>query len=157
MIKLTDILNESYNPNVYQIECRVVMGAGNRPIQDIISDIRAIPGVTVVDTINSDYNTDEGRHVTDLSIKVDPSPFNPFDRNSYIKILNDIKKLPDVRGAKYISAPIVTENKNNKKLLKEDINNVRNILKKGNQINKAFSKHLDKYINQYNKTGNVKL
>jgi len=111
MIKLTDILNESYNPNVYQIECRVVMGAGNRPIQDIISDIRAIPGVTVVDTIESDYNTDEGRHVTDLSIKIDPSPFNPFDRNSYIKILNDIKKLPDVRGAKYISSPIVTENK----------------------------------------------
>ena len=110
MIKLTDILNESYNPNVYQIECRVVMGAGNRPIQDIISDIRAIPGVTVVDTIESDYNTDEGRHVTDLSIKVDPSPFNPFDRSSYIKILNDIKKLPDVRGAKYISSPIVTEN-----------------------------------------------
>jgi len=118
MIKLTDILNESYNPNVYQIECRVVMGAGNRPIQDIISDIRAIPGVTVVDTIESDYNTDEGRHVTDLSIKVDPSPFNPFDRNSYIKILNDIKKLPDVRGAKYISAPIVIENKL-QKLIKE--------------------------------------
>jgi len=111
MIKLIDILNESYNPNVYQIECRVVMGAGNRPIQDIISDIRAIPGVTVVDTIESDYNTEEGRHVTDLSIKIDPSPFNPFDRNSYIKILNDIKKLPDVRGAKYISSPIVTENK----------------------------------------------
>jgi len=94
------------------------MGAGNRPIQDIISDIRAIPGVTVVDTIESDYNTDEGRHVTDLSIKVDPSPFNPFDRNSYIKILNDIKKLPDVRGAKYISAPIVIENKL-QKLIKE--------------------------------------
>jgi len=110
MIKLTDILNESYNPNVYQIECRVVMGAGNRPIQDIISDIRAIPGVTVVDTIDSDYNTEEGRHVTDLSIKVDPSPFNPFDRSSYIKILNDIKKLPDVRGAKFISSPVVTEN-----------------------------------------------
>jgi hypothetical protein len=90
MIKLTDILNESYNPNVYQIECRVVMGAGNRPIQDIISDIRAIPGVTVVDTIESDYNTEEGRHVTDLSIKVDPSPFNPFDRSSYIKILNNL-------------------------------------------------------------------
>lgn len=123
MIKLTDILNESYNPNVYQIECRVVMGAGNRPIQDIISDIRAIPGVTVVDTIESDYNTEEGRHVTDLSIKIDPSPFNPFDRSSYIKILNDIKKLPDVRGAKYISAPVVAENKLQrliKEVLQED-------------------------------------
>jgi hypothetical protein len=99
------------------------MGAGNRPIQDIISDIRAIPGVTVVDTIESDYNTDEGRHVTDLSIKIDPSPFNPFDRSSYIKVLNDIKKLPDVRGAKYISAPVVAENKLQrliKEVLQED-------------------------------------
>lgn len=32
-----------------------------------------------------------------------------------------------------------------------------NILEKGHKINKAFSKHLDKYINQYKQTGNVQL
>lgn len=153
MIKLLDLLNESYNPNIYQVECSVAITAGNRPIPEVLSDIRAISGITVVDTIDSDYRTEEGRHLVKLSIKIDPSPFNPFDSKSYDKILSDIKKIPDVRGAKFTSNPIVAENK----LIKEEIDNVKNVLKKGNQINKSFSKHLDKYINQYNKTGNVRL
>jgi len=41
--------------------------------------------------------------------------------------------------------------------LDEQKNNLKQILKKGNEINKAFSQHLDKYITQYNETGNVKL
>lgn len=158
MIKLVNILKDSYNPNIYQVNCNVAITAGNRPIADVISDIRAIPGVTIVDTIVSDYNTEQGRHFVKLSLKIDPSPFNPFNSKSYDKILDDIKKLPDIRGAKFVSNPIVVnENKNNKKLIKEEIDNVKNVLRKGNQINKSFSKHLDKYINQYNKTGNVKL
>lgn len=120
MIKLLDLLNESYNPNIYQVECSVAITAGNRPIPEVLSDIRAISGITVVDTIDSDYRTEEGRHLVKLSIKIDPSPFNPFDSKSYDKILSDIKKIPDVRGAKFISNPIVAENKNNKKLLKKE-------------------------------------
>jgi len=42
-------------------------------------------------------------------------------------------------------------------MLEEQKNNLKQVLEKGNKINKAFSQHLDKYINQYNKTGNVKL
>jgi hypothetical protein len=118
MIKLLDILNESYNPNIYQVNCKVVIGAGNRPITDIISDIRAIPGVTIVDTIESDYKTTEGRHVIELSLKIDPSPFNPFNSASYDEILSNIKKLPDVRGAQFTTNPIVTEHKL-QKLIKE--------------------------------------
>lgn len=118
MIKLLDILNESYNPNIYQVECTVAITAGNRPIPEVLSDIRAVPGVTVVDTIDSDYNTEEGRHLIKLSIKIDPSPFNPFDSSSYDKILSDIKKLPDIRGAKFTSNPIITEGKLHK-LIKE--------------------------------------
>jgi flagellar motor switch protein FliM len=41
--------------------------------------------------------------------------------------------------------------------LNEQKNNLKQILEKGNKINKAFSQHLDKYITQYNETGNVKL
>ena len=118
MIKLLDILNESYNPNIYQVNCKVVIGAGNRPITDIISDIRAIPGVTIVDTIESDYKTTEGRHVIELSLKIDPSPFNPFNSASYDEILSNIKKLPDIRGAQFTTNPIVTEHKL-QKLIKE--------------------------------------
>jgi hypothetical protein len=118
MIKLLDILNESYNPNIYQVNCKVVIGAGNRPITEIISDIRAIPGVTIVDTIESDYKTTEGRHVIELSLKIDPSPFNPFNSASYDEILSNIKKLPDIRGAQFTTNPIVTEHKL-QKLIKE--------------------------------------
>ena len=42
-------------------------------------------------------------------------------------------------------------------ILDEQKNNLKQVLEKGNKVNKAFSQHLDKYINQYNKTGNVKL
>jgi len=118
MIKLLDILNESYNPNIYQVNCKVVIGAGVRPITEIISDIRAIPGVTIVDTIESDYKTTEGRHVIELSLKIDPSPFNPFNSASYDEILSNIKKLPDIRGAQFTTNPIVTEHKL-QKLIKE--------------------------------------
>jgi hypothetical protein len=118
MIKLLDILNESYNPNIYQVNCKVVIEAGNRPITEIISDIRAIPGVTIVDTIESDYKTTEGRHVIELSLKIDPSPFNPFNSASYDEILSNIKKLPDIRGAQFTTNPIVTEHKL-QKLIKE--------------------------------------
>jgi hypothetical protein len=45
--------------------------------------------------------------------------------------------------------------------LTEDEKNKRidfiNTLEKGHKINKAFSNHLDKYINQYKQTGNVRL
>lgn len=144
MIKLIDILNESYNPNVYQINCRVAMGAGNRPINDIISDIRAIPGVTIVDTIESDYKTTEGRHAVELSLKIDPSPFNPFDSTSYAKILNDIKRLPDVRGAKYTSSPVLAERLVKEELILEEKN------KKASKINQNLSNLIEKMKKDFN-------
>ena len=42
-------------------------------------------------------------------------------------------------------------------MLEEQKNNLKQTLEKGNKINKAFSQHLDKYITQYNETGNVRL
>ena len=52
---------------------------------------------------------------------------------------------------------IIKEEIDKQKLLEEKKSNFRQIIKKGNEVNKAFSKHLDKYITQYNETGNVKL
>ena len=43
------------------------------------------------------------------------------------------------------------------KINKDKVQNMKNFLEKGNKINSAFEKHLDKYIDQYNKTGNVQL
>mgnify|MGYP003704960379 CR=1 FL=1 len=55
---------------------------------------------------------------------------------------------------------LINEIKNNSSLSeneKEQRLNFISILEKGNKINKAFSKHLDKYISQYKQTGNVQL
>ena len=105
MIKFIDIIRESTNPNIYLIYCRIVVNADARPMQEILSDIRAIPGVTIVDIVNADEETHGIRHVVDISIKVDPSPFNPFGSKSYSEILSNIKKIPSIYTAKFTSTP----------------------------------------------------
>jgi len=105
MIKFIDIIRESTNPNIYLIYCRVVVNADARPMQEILSDVRAIPGVTIVDIVNADAKTHGIRHVVDLSLKIDPSPFEPFSGESYAKILSGIKKIPSVYTAKFTSTP----------------------------------------------------
>jgi hypothetical protein len=107
MIKFIDILKESNNPNIYLIYCRIVVNSDARPMKEILSDIRAIPGVTIVDITSADDKTHSIRHVVDISLKIDPSPFEPFSKESYVEILNDIKKIPSIYTAKYTSAPTV--------------------------------------------------
>jgi hypothetical protein len=106
MIKFIDIIRESTNPNIYLIYCRMVVNADARPMGDILSDVRAIPGVTIVDIVKADSKTHGVRHVADISLKIDPSPFNPFGSKSYEEILNGIKKIPSVYTAKYTSTPV---------------------------------------------------
>jgi hypothetical protein len=105
MIKFIDIIRESTNPNIYLIYCKIVVNADARPMQEILSDIRAIPGVTIVDIVDADDETHGIRHVVNISIKIDPSPFEPFDSKSYSKILNGIKKIPSIYTAKFTSTP----------------------------------------------------
>ena len=105
MIKFLDIIRESINPNIYLIYCRIVVNTDARPMQEILSDVRAIPGVTIVDIINADDETHGIRHVVDLSLKIDPSPFEPYDSSSYSKILADVKKIPSIYTAKFTSTP----------------------------------------------------
>jgi hypothetical protein len=107
VIKLLDILKESNNPNIYLIYVRMVVNSEERPMAEILSDIRAIPGVTIVDIVDADDKTHDIRHVVDISLKIDPAPFNPFDSKSYSIILNDLKKIPAIYTAKYTSTPVV--------------------------------------------------
>jgi hypothetical protein len=57
----------------------------------------------------------------------------------YIKLINEVKNSS------------LSENEKEQKI------KFINMLEKGEKINKSFSQHLDKYINQYKKTGNVGL
>jgi hypothetical protein len=62
-----------------------------------------------------------------------------MENNKYIKLINEVKNSS------------LSENEKEQKI------KFINILEKGDKINKVFSQHLDKYINQYKKTGNVGL
>ena len=92
-IPTNGLFHESYNPNIYEVECIIALEAGKRSITSIISDIRAITGVTTIDITYADENTEKGRHLIKTRIKIDPSPFTPFDQSSYDQTLSDIKKL----------------------------------------------------------------
>lgn len=107
MISLKKIL-ESTNPNVYKVQGKLAVNTEERSLTEVLSDIRAIPGITVVTTRNIEKGeeTVSKRHVVTLSIKIDPAPFKPFSKYSFKDILVQIKKVPAVLTAKFISNPI---------------------------------------------------
>jgi hypothetical protein len=106
MISLKNIL-ESMNPNVYKVQGKLVVNTEERSLTDILSDIRAIPGITIVTTRNIEDDPDPKtkRHVVTLSLKIDPAPFKPFSKDSFKKILLQIKHVPSVLTAKFTSNP----------------------------------------------------
>jgi hypothetical protein len=105
MIKLSDILNESLNPNIYQIQAKLVVNTKDRPMSDVLSDIRAIQGVTIVGVEAQDTKITSVRHVVTLNIKIDPSPFKPFSKETFKQILMGIKQIPAVLAAQFTSNP----------------------------------------------------
>lgn len=106
MIKLSNIFKESLNPNVYQIQAKLVVNTEERPMSDVLSDIRAIQGITIVDVTSKGGKTVSPRHVVDLSLKIDPAPFSPFNKDEFKNILLSIKKIPAVLTAKFTSQPL---------------------------------------------------
>jgi hypothetical protein len=113
MIKLLDLFKESTNPSVYKVTGKLIINTEERSLTDILSDLRAIAGVTIVQTRNIEDETDpkSKRHRVTLSIKMDPAPFKPFNRSSFKYILNQIKKVPSVLDAKFESEPVLVVDK----------------------------------------------
>lgn len=107
MIKLSNILKESLNPNIYSIEAKLIVNTKERSMSDILSDIRAVQGVTIVDVEAKDDKTTDVRHVTIIRIKVDPSPFKPFNEEVFRQILMNIKRIPAVLTVQFISTPSI--------------------------------------------------
>jgi len=107
MIKLTNILNDSFNPNVYQVEAKLIVNTEERSMSDVLSDIRAIKGVTIVDIEAQDDKTTSPRHVVTIKVKIDPAPFKPFTKESFKQILLGVKQTPAVLTAQFTSSPII--------------------------------------------------
>jgi len=98
--ELKKALQEDYQDK-YKLRGRLVTNIKNRPQKEILSDIRAIAGVTVVSTTElEDYNEQSFDHFTViLNLKIDGYPFiktGGFSREKITRITDAIKKVPDV-------------------------------------------------------------
>ena len=103
--ELKNILSEEYQDK-FKVEGRLVTNIKERPQKEILSDIRAIAGVTIVSTTEiQDYSEQSfGQFVTILNLKVDGYPYiktGGFNRETIIKIADDIRKVPNVASFKY--------------------------------------------------------
>tara|TARA_R110000787_G_scaffold222427_1_gene331035 strand:+ start:353 stop:724 length:372 start_codon:yes stop_codon:yes gene_type:complete len=103
--ELKNILSEEYQDK-FKVEGRLVTNIKERPQKEILSDIRAIAGVTIVSTTEiQDYSEQSfGQFATILNLKVDGYPYiktGGFNRETIIKIADDIRKVPNVASFKY--------------------------------------------------------
>jgi len=103
--EIKSILSEEYQDK-FKIEGRLVTNIKERPQKEILSDIRAIAGVTIVSTTEiQDYSEQSfGQFATILNLKVDGYPYiktGGFNRETIVKIADDIRKVPNVASFKY--------------------------------------------------------
>jgi len=103
--EIKSILSEVYQDK-FKIEGRLVTNIKERPQKEILSDIRAIAGVTIVSTTEiRDYSEQSfGQFATILNLKVDGYPYiktGGFSRETIVKIADDIRKVPNVASFKY--------------------------------------------------------
>jgi hypothetical protein len=103
--ELKQALTEKYQDQ-YKMKGRLITNIKNRPQKEILSDIRAIAGITVVSTTEledySEQNFDQ--FTTILNLKIDGYPFiktGGFSREKITDIANMIRKVPDVVSFNY--------------------------------------------------------
>jgi len=92
-------ISESKNPHLYQIKGILTTNTEARTQGDILSDMRAIPGVTIVtpkDYQGGDTPIDNRRYTVELSVKIDPHPFKTFGKEQVKSIISQIKKVDGV-------------------------------------------------------------
>jgi len=92
-------MKETLSPKIYQIEGRLVADTTQRSLTDILSDIRAIVGITVVRVTNNRQPSAEKlkKYVVDISIKIDPAPFENFSTETIKSIEDKVKAVPAIR------------------------------------------------------------
>lgn len=103
--ELKKALKEEYQDK-FKMRGRLVTNIKSRPQKEILSDIRAIAGVTVVSTTElEDYSEQSFNQFTViLNLKIDGYPFiktGGFSREKIGDIANAIKKVPDVISFTY--------------------------------------------------------
>jgi len=100
--ELKKAINEDYQDK-YKMVGTLITDIKERPQKEIYSDIRAIPGITVISSEEplSYKEQDLNKFKAILSVKVDGYPFitkGGFDRSKMTEIASDIKKVPGVKS-----------------------------------------------------------
>jgi hypothetical protein len=114
MIKLKDLILELDSEKIFHIEGIIIIDDQKRNIQDILSDIRALAGITIVRNIDIEQDITSRYYRSKLEIKIDPYPYikqNKFNSNSTLELIsNNIKSVPGVIGFKKTADPYSTDN-----------------------------------------------
>jgi hypothetical protein len=106
---IKSLLKEAETPIVYKVEGILVTNTEIRGQTDILSDIRSLPGVTIVSgkDIKADADvTNNPYFYSKLSVKIDPHPFlgkGGFGKDNMEELIANIKRIQGVRNFKLIS------------------------------------------------------
>jgi hypothetical protein len=104
MISLSKLLNEGSLNKIFHLDGVLIVDDTTRNQKDILSDIRALPGITVVRNVEMEQDATSRYFRSKLEIKIDPYPYvkqDKFDTVDTIKVISDnIRKVPGVIGFK---------------------------------------------------------
>ena len=100
--ELKRAINEEYQDK-YKMVGNLVTDIKERPQKEIYSDIRAIPGITVISSKEplAYSEQDLNKFKAILSVKVDGYPWitkGGFDRSKMMDIAQDIRRVPGVKA-----------------------------------------------------------
>jgi hypothetical protein len=113
MIKLKDLILELDSEKIFHIEGTIIIDNQKRDVQDILSDVRALPGITVVRNVELPQDATSRYFRSSLEIKVDPYPYikqNKFDGKATLEaVANNIKIIPGVIGFKQTIEPYASD------------------------------------------------
>ena len=92
-------LKEVDYDSIFRVEGYLLTNLANRSQGDILSDIRSLPGITIVGSRDMKNNPSKERSI--VSLKIDPYPFTTMDDISAVEsvdyVTNEIRKISGVR------------------------------------------------------------
>ena len=114
VVSLKSLLNESDFEKIFHIAGILLVDDSMRNQKDILSDVRSLPGITVVRNIEMKQDSTSRYFRSTIECKIDPYPFikqNNFDSNTTIQnIITQIKSIKGVVGFRSTEAPYSTDN-----------------------------------------------
>jgi len=114
MISISKLLNEGNLDKIFHLDGILIVDDKKRNQKDILSDVRALPAITVVRNVEMEQDPTSRYFRSKLEIKIDPYPYvkqDKFDSKTTLKIITDgIRSIPGVIGFKEQGTPYSTEN-----------------------------------------------